>query len=170
MTTKEMTRPASVAAPAKPTPAPARAPGVRRITPFDLLQNEISRVFDTFNGFGAWPAAFGDQAFSPNMEVTETDNAIEVTAELPGMDDKDIDINVADGLLSVRGEKKFEKDETKKNYRVVERSYGSFERIVALPQGVDATKVKAQMSKGVLKIEIPKPAAAKAHQVKIRTQ
>ncbi len=104
------------------------------------------------------------------MEVTETDTAIEVSTELSGMDEKDIDISVADGVLTIRGEKKCEKDEKKKNYRVVERSYGSFERAVALPQGVDAAKVKAQMSKGVLKIDIPKPAAAKAQQVKIRTE
>jgi HSP20 family protein len=74
---------------------------------------------------------------------------------------------VADGLLTIRGEKKLEKDEKKKNYRLVERSYGSFERAVALPQGVEASKVKAKMTKGVLKVEIPKPAAAKAQQVKI---
>ncbi len=168
MTTKDMTRPAY---PAKTSvKAAAAAPSARRFTPFDLLQNEITRVFDTFNGFGAWPAAFAEQSFSPSIEVTETDSAIEVTAELPGMDEKDIDVSVADGLLTVRGEKKSERDEKKKDYRIVERTYGAFHRTIALPQGVDATKVAAQMSKGVLRIEIPKPAAAKAQQVKIRSQ
>lgn len=164
MTTKEMTRP-QIAVPAPIKAAPTLA--TRRVTPFDLLQNEIDRVFNTFNN---WPAVFTDISFSPNMEVTETDTAIEVSAELPGMDEKDIDIGVADGVLTIRGEKKLEKDEKQKNYRVVERSYGYFERAVALPQGVDAAKVKAHMSKGVLKIDIPKPAAAKAQQVKIRTE
>lgn len=169
MTTKEMTRstPTSTA-PAKSTvPAPAAS---RMVSPFDILQNEIDRVFDSFNGFAAWPASFNGRAFSPDMEVIETANTIEITTELPGMDEKDIEINVADGMLTIRGEKKLEKDEKRKNYRLVERSYGSFERHVALPQGVDATKVKANLAKGVLKVEIPKPAAAKSQSVKITAQ
>jgi HSP20 family protein len=86
------------------------------------------------------------------------------------MDEKDVEISVADGMLTIRGEKKFEKDEKKKSYRLIERSYGSFERAVALPPGVDASKVKAKMTKGVLKVEIPKPAAAKSQQVKITAE
>ena len=167
MTTKELTRPTtSAAAAAKAAPAPA----TRRISPFDVLQNEIDRVFETFNGFGGWPAAFTERMFQPSMEVTETDATIEVSTELPGMDEKDVEISVADGILTIRGEKKFEKDEKKKNYRVVERSYGSFERAVALPQGVDATKIKAHMAKGVLTVEVQKPAAAKSQPVKIRSE
>jgi HSP20 family protein len=158
-TIKDLSRPAAV--PAKPEPAS------NRVSPFDLLQSEIGRVFDSFNGFNTWPATFTDRFFSPSMEVTETDSVIEVSTELPGMDEKDVEISVADGVLTIRGEKKLEKDEKKKNYRLVERSYGSFERSVALPQGVDAAKVKAAMTKGVLKVEIPKPAAAKGQQVKI---
>jgi HSP20 family protein len=171
MTTKELVRPKT--AEAAQQQQALQAP--RRLNPFDVLQQEIDRVFDRFNGFSAWPTIFrepwpsalGERGFSPSMEVTETDNAIEVSTELPGMDEKDVEISVADGVLTIRGEKKFEKDEKKKNYRVVERSYGSFERAVALPSGVDASKVKAKMTKGVLKVEIPKPAAAKAQQVKI---
>ncbi|SUS03345.1 conserved hypothetical protein [uncultured Defluviicoccus sp.] len=162
MTAKELTRPAA------PAQAPAKAAAMpRRINPFDLLQSEIDRVFESFN---TWPAVFTDRGFSPTMEVTETDGSIEVSTELPGMDEKDVEISVTDGMLTIRGEKKFEKDEKKKHYRTVERSYGSFERAVALPQGVDASKVKAHMSKGVLKVDIPKPAAAKAQQVKIATE
>ena len=160
MTVKEISRPTTTSAPAK-TPAP------RRLSPFDILQTEIDRVFDSFNG---WPSVFTERAFSPNMEVVETDSAIEVSTELPGIDEKDVEISVSDNVLTIRGEKKFEKDEKKKNYRLVERSYGSFERSVALPQGVDASKVKAKMNKGVLKVEVPKPAAAKAQQVKINAE
>jgi len=158
MTTKELTRPQTTQ--------------TARISPFDFIQTEIDRVFDRFNGFNTWvlPSAFPDGAFSPSMEVVETDGVVEVTTELPGMDDKDVEISVADGVLTIRGEKKFEKDEKKKNYRLVERSYGSFERTIALPAGVDASKVKAKMTKGVLKVEIPKPAAAKAQQVKITAE
>jgi len=167
MTTKEVIRPQIVAAaPVKASPAPA----TRRVTPLDFLQSEIDHVFNTFNGFGTWPAAFTDGAFSPSMEVNETDTAIEVSTELSGMDEKDIDISLADGVLTIRGDKKFEKDEKKRDYRVVERYYGSFERVVALPQVVDAAKVKAHMTKGVLTIDITKPPAAKSQQVKIRTE
>lgn len=158
MTVKEISRPTTTPAPAKSTLPP------RRMSPFDLLQTEIERVFDSFNG---WPATFTERAFSPSMEVVETDSAIEVSTELPGIDEKDVEISVSDNVLTIRGEKKFEKDERKKNYRLVERSYGSFERSIALPQGVDASKVNAKMTKGVLKVEVPKPAAAKAQQVKI---
>jgi HSP20 family protein len=158
VTLKEISRPTATPVPAKTAPPP------RRMSPFDLLQTEIERVFDSFNG---WPAAFTERAFSPSMEVVETDNAIEVSTELPGIDEKDVEISVSDNVLTIRGEKKFEKDEKKKNYRLVERSYGSFERSIALPQGVDASKVKAKMTKGVLKVEVPKPAASKAQQVRI---
>lgn len=173
MTTKEMTRPKTAETASAP---PAKAS--YRLNPFDLLQNEVDRVFDRFNGFSRLPRIFGEPfpttfpegGFSPDMEVVETDNAIEVSTELPGMDEKDVEINVTDDTLTIRGEKKFEKDEKKKNYRLIERCYGSFERAVALPAGVDASKVKARMSKGVLKVEIPKPAAAKAQQVKIAVE
>jgi HSP20 family protein len=172
MTTKELTRPAAAQPAQRQTP-----PAVRRIDPFDALQQEIDRVFDRFNDFRTWPAIFSEswptvlseRTFSPSMEVIETDNAIEVATELPGMDEKDVEISVADGMLTIRGEKKLEKDEKKKNYHLIERSYGSFERAIAVPQGVDASKVKAQMTKGVLKVQIPKPAAAKAQQVRITT-
>jgi HSP20 family protein len=172
MTTKELTRPATTKSAEQQT-----LPAATRFGAFDAIQQEIDRVFDRFNGFNSWPAMFRDSSsgafqagFSPNMEVTETDNAIEVSTELPGLDEKDVEISVTDGMLTIRGEKKFEKDEKKKNYRLVERSYGSFERAVALPAGVDAAKVKAKITKGVLKVEIPKPAAAKAQQVKIATE
>ena len=161
MTVKEVTRSTT-------TPAtPKTAPPPRRLSPLDILQTEIDRVFDSFNG---WPSVFTERAFSPDMEVVETDNAIEVSTELPGIDEKDVEINISDNVLTIRGEKKFEKDEKKKSYRLVERSYGSFERSVALPRGVDASKIKAKMKKGVLKVEVPKPAGASAQQVKITAE
>ena len=173
MTTKDLTRPKAAGLSQQQT---AQAP--RRFSPFDVLQREIDSVFDRFNGFSAWPtmfrepwpAALAGNVFSPSMEITETDNAVEVTTELPGMDEKDIEISVADGMLTIRGEKKIEKDEKKKNYRLVERSYGSFERAVALPPGVDASKVKAKIAKGILTVEVPKPASAKAQPVKIAVE
>ena len=166
MTTKDIERP-QTKQPAQTQTAPAR-----RSSPFDLIQTEIDRVFDRFNGFNVWnwPGAAGGRIFSPHMQVVETEDAIEVTTELPGIDEKDVEISVADGVLTIRGEKKSETDETKKNYRLVERAYGSFERALALPAGVDAAKVDARMNKGVLKVVIPRPAAAKAQQVKITAE
>lgn len=159
MSTKELGRAKPVDAPSVVRPLPDRKP-----TPFDLLQTEIDRVFDTFNG---WPMAALERNFSPDMEVVETDTSIEVTTELPGLEEKDVEISVADGLLVIRGEKKTEKSEKRKNYRIFERNYGAFERTVALPRGIDPETIKATMSKGVLKIEAPKPAGAKGGQVRI---
>lgn len=160
MTAKEMTRPVKT----QTTEQDAVSAPARRFDPFDFLHREIDRVFDSFHG---WPAVFRDRTFTPSMQVTETEGAIEITTELPGMDEKDVEISVTEGLLTIRGEKKLERDEKKKNYRMIERSYGAFERNVSLPPGVDAASIKANMTKGVLTVDIPKPAAAKAQQVKI---
>jgi len=143
------------------TPAPPRT----RLTPFGLLQSEIDRVFDNFANWRGF-----DGGFNPSMEVTETDKSIEISTELPGIDEKDVEINVADNILTIRGEKKAEKEEKNKTYRLVERSYGSFERSLALPPGIDADAIKASMNKGVLKITLPKPATAQAQKVKINNE
>lgn len=175
MGTQDMTRSTDLQ-PVKRQVQPA-PPALRRADPFEALQQEVERVFDTFNGFRAWPAVlsrpwpaiFDGQNFVPRLEVVESDAAIEIAAELPGMDEKDIEISVADGSLTIRGEKNYERDEKQKNYRLVERSYGSFERTLAMPAGVETSKIKAKLNKGVLKVEIPKSAAAKAQHVQIST-
>jgi HSP20 family protein len=165
MTTKELTGfKSSKSADLKTSATHENASG---FNPFDFLQREIDRVFDAFSGM---PAALNGHTFMPRLEVADTDGTIHVSAELPGMDEKDVEINVADGALTIRGEKKIEKDEKRKNYRLVERSYGSFERIIALPNGVDPAKVKAKMVKGVLQIDIPKPSSAKGQQIKIAAE
>lgn len=154
MATNEMTTSTTRA------PAVSRPPA--RLTPFSVLQGEIDRVFENFTNWGGFEAAF-----NPSMEVTETDKSIEISTELPGMDEKDVEISIANDILTVRGEKRAEKEEKKKAYRLVERSYGSFERSLALPPGINADAIKASMSKGVLKIALPKPAAAQSQKVKI---
>jgi HSP20 family protein len=136
----------------------------RPATPFDMLQQQIDRVFETFS---SWDGGMPAVAFSPSMEVAETPEAVEITTELPGMDEKDVEISVADGVLTIRGEKKEEKEEKKKSYRLIERSYGSFERSLALPRSVDTGAVNATLTKGVLRIVLPKTAEAKAQQIKI---
>jgi HSP20 family protein len=101
------------------------------------------------------------------VNVAETDKAIEVTAELPGVDAKDIDVELRNGMLSIRGEKKAEKDEKQKDYHVVERSYGMFERSFAVPDEVETDKVEASFDKGVLKVVMPKSAEAKSKTKKV---
>jgi HSP20 family protein len=144
----------------------------RETGPFTSLQREIDRLFDDFTrGFPdfsrAWPTA-GSQDLMPVMDVTETDNQIEITAELPGLEEKDVQINVSDNVLTIRGEKKAEKEEKQKDYRMVERSYGSFYRALELPAGVDADKIKADISKGVLKVTVPKPAPAQVKKIPVK--
>jgi HSP20 family protein len=102
------------------------------------------------------------------MDVTETAKEIEITAELPGLEEKDVQINVADNVLTIRGEKKAEKEEKEKNYRLVERSYGAFERTLELPEGVNADAIKANIAKGVLKVIIPKPEPAQAKKIEVK--
>jgi HSP20 family protein len=135
--------------------------------PFMSLQREIDRLFDDFtSGFPTF--GNGKANLLPNMDVTETDKEIEITAELPGLEEKDVQINVADNLLTIRGEKKSEKEEKEKNYRLVERSYGSFERTLELPDGVNADAIKANIAKGVLKVTVPKPAPAQAKKIEVK--
>jgi HSP20 family protein len=138
---------------------------------FTSLQREIDRLFDDFSrGFPAMPAFGGDGAkLLPSIDVTETDKDIEITAELPGLEEKDVQINFADNLLTIRGEKKAEKEEKDKNYRLVERSYGSFERTLELPDGVNADAIKAVIAKGVLKVTVPKPAPAQSKKIEVKS-
>ena len=104
----------------------------------------------------------------PRMDVSETDKEIEVTAELPGLEEKDIQLNFADNVLTIRGEKKNEREEKEKDYHLIERSYGSFTRAVQLPAGVNADDIKAVMSKGVLKVTVPKPGPAQTRKIDIK--
>lgn len=142
----------------------------REYSPFWSLQREIDRLFDDFTrGFPSFSMpATGGQELLPAMDVTETNNEIEVTAELPGLEEKDVQIDLADNVLTIRGEKKSERDEKTKDYRVVERSYGSFYRTLELPAGVDPDKIKASIDKGVLKVVIPKPAPAQVKNIAVK--
>ncbi|HEY7229380.1 MAG TPA: Hsp20/alpha crystallin family protein [Pseudolabrys sp.] len=138
-------------------------------SPFMSLQREIDRLFEDFSrGLPAF-SGNGGTALMPSMDVTETDKEIEVTAELPGLEEKDVQINLADNLLTIRGEKKAEKEQKDKNYRLVERSYGSFERTLELPEGVNPDAIKASISKGVLKVTVAKPAPAQARKIEVKS-
>lgn len=134
--------------------------------PFFRLQHEMNRLFDdAFSGFG-FPSVFRGElndARTPRIDVHEADHAVEIEAELPGVEEKDLDVQVSDNLLTIRGEKKFErKDEKEGQYKVMERSYGSFSRSMTLPFSVDPSAVEATFRNGVLKLTLPKPAEARS--------
>jgi len=142
----------------------------REYPSFSSLQREIERLFDDFTrGFPSLVSNGGTQELMPAMDVTETETDIEVTAELPGLEEKDVQINLADNLLTIRGEKKSERDEKTKDHHLVERSYGSFYRSLELPAGVDPDKIQASIAKGVLKVVVPKPAPAQAKKIPVKT-
>ncbi len=148
---------------------------IRRQRELDSLfdfRNEINRLFDEFfeRPFGlsslfdesAW---WGD--FAPQMDVSETDKEILVSAELPGMEPEDIHITVDHGTLTISGEKRAEKEEEGKRYYRVERSYGAFQRSIPLPEGVDENKIDATFKRGVLKIRLPKTPEAQGKRKRI---
>lgn len=127
-----------------------------RLTPVErptLPMDELIRHFFGENFEGAM-ARRSD--FMPSFEVTETADKLTVAAELPGMAEKDVELTIDDGVLRVRGEKRNERTEEEKGYHISERSYGSFERAFALPDGLDLDKVAAEFKDGVLTITLPK--------------
>lgn len=136
--------------------------------PFGSLRRDMERVFEDFSrDFGWGPPATAGMAMAPRVDVSETDTEIKIEAELPGVDEKDVEVVLDDGRLTVRGEKKQEKEEKKKDYHLVERSYGSFARSIALPFEANPDQVKAKFANGVLTVTVPKPPEAKAKQKKI---
>jgi HSP20 family protein len=149
--------------------------GGTRATPpanvFGTLHREIDRLFDDFTrgGLGLLGAQ-GQANLMPSIDVAETDKQIEIAVELPGLERKDVDISLEDDVLTIRGEKKTEtKEQDKdKNYHVTERSYGAFYRVIQLPPGVNPKTIQATMSKGVLKIAIPKPAGAQPTKIEVK--
>jgi HSP20 family protein len=137
------------------------------------LQQDINRVFDDFWSRFDRSAGVSNGLLSvtgPRTDVTETDEAVDVSVELPGMDEKDIDVSLSDDVLTIRGEKKAEREEKKKGYYLAERSYGSFYRSIPLPPGVDSEKAEAQFKKGVLTVTLPKTPEAQAKVRKIEVK
>jgi HSP20 family protein len=137
---------------------------------FSNLQREIDRVFSDFGRGLPALGDFGKGAMSLKVNVAETDKTVEVTAEIPGVDAKDIDVQLEGGVLTIKGEKKEEKDEKQKDYHVVERSYGMFQRSFTLPADVDDGKVEASFDKGVLKVVLPKTPTAESKSQKIEVK
>lgn len=137
----------------------------RETNPFSVLQHEIDRLFDGFSRNFAPLAAY---AFVPNLDVAETDKEIEITAELPGLEEKDVQLSVADNVLTIRGEKKSQREEKEKDYHLIERNYGSFLRTVELPSGVNLDNIKATIAKGILKVIVQKPAPSQSKKIEVK--
>jgi HSP20 family protein len=136
--------------------------------PFGTLFREVQKTFEDFSRRTPF-ARFTPDMLSPKIDVAESKDAIEVMAELPGVDERDVDVTLANRILTVRGEKKTERDEQDKdkNWHVVERSYGSFSREIPLPFDPDPAKVEAKFDNGVLRVHLPKPPEIASKQQKI---
>lgn len=141
--------------------------------PFDNLRREVNRLFEEF-GHESWISPFRRSVFDveplwrreltlgaiPAVDIVEKDNAYEVTADVPGFDEKNIEVKLVNGSLVIKGERKSEKEEKKKDYYLSERDFGSFERRFGVPEGVEADKIEASLKKGVLTVTLPKKAEA----------
>jgi HSP20 family protein len=130
----------------------------------DTLHHEMERLFEEVwrerSRSAFLPETWGGATSWPNVDETEDEKAYRVTVELPGLDEKDIAVALADGVLTIRGEKKQEEEEKRRDYYRKERSFGSFRRTLPVPVEVDESKIHASFRKGVLTIELPKSEAA----------
>jgi len=134
------------------------------------LFNDIEKTFEDFTRRNRAMEFGTGGALMPKVDVVEGKDGIEVMAELPGVEEKDIDVTLADGMLTIRGEKKVERDEKEKDWHVVERSYGTFSRTISLPYDPEAGKVEAKFDKGVLTVRLPKPAEIAKKERKIEVK
>ncbi|UCC40987.1 MAG: Hsp20/alpha crystallin family protein [Candidatus Aminicenantes bacterium] len=131
------------------------------------LREKMNRLFeDAFTARGEEKDLMAS-TWTPSVDIYETENEIVLTAEVPGIEDKNIEIKIEDNTLSIKGERKIEKDTTEENYHRIERAYGSFYRSFTIPHNVDQDKIQAEHESGVLKIKMPKKAELKPQKVKI---
>jgi|UniRef100_A0A7V6A2V9 HSP20 family protein len=132
------------------------------------LRNEMDRLWDEYFGPGRRALKPLEEAWMPAVDVSETADKITVRAEIPGMEAKDIDISMVGDTLTIKGEKKVEREEKEENYHLVERSYGSFSRSIKLPAAADADKVDATYKNGVLTVVLPKKEEVKPRTIEIK--
>ncbi|AZN71895.1 Hsp20/alpha crystallin family protein [Georhizobium profundi] len=150
--------------------------------PFDSLRREIDRLFEDFRPFG-WPLPTRRSSFAmdipratdgwsmnPAFDFVEKNAVYEITAELPGIDEKNIEIKLSNHLLTIRGEKSESKEEKDKDYFLSERRFGSFQRSFRVPEGVDTDRIDANFSKGLLTLHLPKSAEARNAEKKIEVR
>jgi HSP20 family protein len=134
---------------------------------FSTLQDRLNRLFRESYGSEGREEPLTATSFAPPVDVYEDEHNVTLKIEVPGIDEKDIDVRIENNVLTVHGERKFEKEEKEENFRRVERQYGSFTRTFTLPTTVDAEKVSARYDKGILKVALPKKAEAKPKQIKV---
>ncbi len=157
-------------------------PATGMFYPLARLREDVDRLFDdVFSGrrwplgraaeeWGRVPSYFsvaGSGLIDVKMDISETPDAIEITAEMPGVGEEDVDIELTGGMLTIKGEKKQESEEKKKDYYRSERTYGSFQRSFGVPDSIDTDKIEARFDKGVLHVTLPKKPEAKAESKKI---
>ncbi|HXJ00702.1 MAG TPA: Hsp20/alpha crystallin family protein [Micropepsaceae bacterium] len=146
--------------------------------PFEQLHQQIDRLFNDYDGdvWSNWPrgSVFEQPTWRddlaanvPAVDVVEKEQSYEISAELPGLAQKDVEVSLANSTLTIKGEKKEEKEEKARGYYVSERHYGSFTRSFRVPEGIDADKIEAHFRNGVLTIALPKTAEAQAQEKKI---
>jgi len=132
------------------------------------LQDEMNRLFNEFFSRKPESRRIVEREWSPDVDVAETDNAFVVTAEIPGIDKKDIKITFHNNVLTIKGEKKKEEEIKEQNFHQIERVYGSFQRSFTLPSDVEADKIEASYKNGILKINIPKSEEERAKEINIK--
>lgn len=161
--------------PEKTTPGPISGGGLLDWHPFESLRRQVDRLFDEFPTRRGLPDfepferfVFGSGT-TPPVDFVEKDGEYEITAELPGLDEKSVEVKLSNGVLTIGGEKKDEREEKdkEKGYYFSERRYGSFKRAFRMPEGVDAEKIAASFDKGVLTVKLPKTAEALKSEKKI---
>ena len=134
---------------------------------FVTIQDRMNRLFRDSYGTQGPEEALTNTTFAPPVDVYEDEHNVTLKIEVPGIEEKDIDVRIENNTLTVHGERKFEKEEKEENFRRVERQYGSFTRSFTLPSSVDTGQVSAHYDKGVLKINLAKKAEAKPRQIKV---
>ena len=143
----------------------------RGYEPLSTFTQDIDRLWnDFFKGYGLEPFTDRLGQFSPTIDVKEDEKEIKVQAELPGMDEQDIDIALNRDSLTIKGEKKEETEEKEKDYYRMERSYGSFTRTIPLPEEIDTDKAEARFKKGVLTVTLPKTEETRKKTKKIKVE
>jgi len=147
-------------------PSSMLTPSTPRLSPFDRLFNdEVMRPFRLFEDMAE---ALNERGWAPAVDIRETEDAYEVLADLPGFDKKNVDITLENNILTLHGERNWEGEQEKHNYRRVERAYGEFTRSFSLPNQVDAEKVEAKFADGVLTISIPKAEESKPRRITVK--
>jgi len=131
------------------------------------LRDRMNRLFEDMGTAKGEDKDLVPGAWAPSVDIYETENEVVLAAEIPGVDEKDVEIKVEDSTLTIRGERKFEKETKEENYHRIERAYGSFMRSFTLPNYIDQDRIEAQQENGILKIHMPKKEETKPRKVKI---